>query len=364
MPKVDCKHWKEYDSVSGQVSYCEVLAFNKQLSAREREECGCTPEKQRACQAVMDVSMGITAPAAPQTVPTKAFDTPKEIASNVLEAMKKKAELPLVGMLLLGILAGAYIAMGAQLSTIVTNDLAPRIGDGLTRLVSGMVFSLGLVLVVVGGAELFTGNNLMVVGVLDRKVTVGQLLRNWCIVYIANFIGAMILVAIYYGTDLWAANGSMVGAKAISTAITKTNLTWGEAFFRGIMCNWLVCLAVWLANAGRDAISKIVGIVLPITAFVASGFEHSIANMYFIPMGIMIADQPSVLSVLTGKTAELVHTLTWTNFLVRNLIPVTIGNIVGAGLFVGTFYWAVYLKPVTAPKAAGASQAAVRTLPR
>lgn len=331
-----CPYWREYDSPAGPICYCEVAAMNKVLSPEQLKEIGCTPEKRQACLSRMEMAVGAGA------VPTVAYEPPKEIAAAVAKASEAKAKMPLVNVLLLGCLAGAYIAIGAQLSTMVTNDLAKFVGDGLSRLTGGMVFSVGLVMVILCGAELFTGNNLvMALGLYDRKISWGQLLRNWGLVYLANFLGAMLLVYLVYQTDLWTANGALVGAKAVATAQAKVNLTFAEAFSRGILCNWLVCLAVWLANAGRDAISKMLGIILPITAFVASGFEHSVANMYFIPMGLLLKNQAPVVAAMGGTATD---TLTWGNFLVDNLIPVTLGNIVGGAIFVAGIYWVVYLR--------------------
>lgn len=352
MPRVSCPYWQEYDSVSGPVTYCEVIAFNKELPAAELKKIGCTPEKREQCLRTMEGSVGLPPRTigVPQTgkLPTVAFDAPPDIAAAVCDASKKKAALPLLNLFILGILAGAYIAIGAQLSNIVTNDLAAYLGDGFSRLMGGMVFSVGLVLVILCGAELFTGNNLvMALGACTKRVTGGQLLANWGIVFVANFVGSLLVVALIYGSGLWTANGALVGAKAVMTANAKVNLTWGSALCRGIMCNWLVCLAVWLSFAGRDAVSKILGIMLPIAAFVASGFEHSVANMYFIPMGITLSNEPTVLAALaktlTNPGAALAN-LTWGGFFLRNLIPVTIGNIIGGAVFVGGAYWVAYLR--------------------
>lgn len=253
-----------------------------------------------------------------------SFASPKEIAKDLLRVSQEKAGLSTIQMALLGVLAGAYIGFGAQLSTIVAHDLPEHLGLGFSRFMAGSVFSVGLILVVLCGAELFTGNCLMLVGVLAGRVRLKRLLRNWAIVYLANFAGALLLVGIVYFSRTWALG---VEDKAIQTAIDKLALSFWEAFFRGVGCNWLVCLAIWLALAGKDSISKIAGVYFPIMAFVASGFEHSIANMYFIPMGL----------ILGGG-------LGWLRFLYGNLLPVTLGNIVGGALFVGGLYWLIYLK--------------------
>ena len=268
--------------------------------------------------------------------------TPKEIAEQVVETSRTKADLSMPAMVVLGMLAGAYIAFGAQLCTMVTHDLAPRVGMGLSKFMGGSVFSVGLMLVVIGGAELFTGNCLMLMGILARKFTWSATLRNWTIVYLANFAGSLLVVAIVYGAGQWKISDGMVGAAALNTAQMKIGLTFSEAFWRGVACNWLVCLAVWLALASRDTAGKILGIYFPIMAFVASGFEHSIANMYFVPMGLLLKANPTVVAAsgLSGETWKL----TWQAFLANNLLPVTLGNIVGGALFVGGVYYLAYLR--------------------
>jgi formate/nitrite transporter len=348
-----CEHWKEYDSISGPISYCEIEAFGKKLTAEELKEIGCTPEKRKVCGNLMEMTVGAAATPSPTpvVVPT-ACDPPKAVAATQVGVAEKKATSPVFNLLVLGILAGCYIALAGSLSTVVTNDLARFVGDGLSRLIGGMVFSLGLILVVIGGAELFTGNALMVTGWLEGKISGKQLARNWTIVYIANFLGSILIAWFFFLSGIWDLNNGLVGARAIMTANGKIGLTWTEALVRGILCNWLVCLAVWLATASKDVISKIFCIVFPITAFVACGFEHSIANMYFIPTGIFLKSQASVLAAVApilgtdpaGAVAALAN-LNWSSFVFKNLIPVTIGNIIGGALFVGAFYWSVFLRP-------------------
>jgi formate/nitrite transporter len=277
-------------------------------------------------------------------------NTPANIAKSAANAAIGKASLATHALILLAVLAGAYIAMGGLLNTVVTNDLAGFLGDGLSRLVGGAVFSLGLIMVVIGGAELFTGNNMvMTIGYLDRKITAGQVLRNWVLVYIFNFAGALIVALLVYFSGIWKFNGGAVGIKAAGIAGGKVSLAFSEALVRGILCNWLVCLAVWLSMAGKDVISKIAGIIFPVTAFVALGFEHSIANMYFIPMGILLKGETAITSVLDPS---VLGNLTWSGFLLKNLLPVTIGNMIGGIIFVGTAYWNAYLRPKT-PKSKG-----------
>ena len=335
-----CQFWKNYDSVGGSVSYCELAAFNRSVNPAFLEQIGCTAEKRKECLGTMELNIGMGAvPAPPAPV---VCDPPPEIAKNVVGLAEKKAATASPSLQLLAILAGAYIAMGAVLSTVVTNDLANYIGDGLSRLVGGMTFSLGLILVILGGAELFTGNNLMVTGYLQKKVTAQQVLKNWVWVYLFNFVGALVIVFIFYYSGIWKANSYGIALKAIGTANAKVSLSWSEVFFRGIFCNWLVCLAVWLAMGAKEAISKIIGIMIPVTAFVAIGLEHSIANMYFIPMGIMLKDHVIAQGLMAP---ELLQGLHWGGFFLKNLIPATIGNLVGGVIFVGVLYWSAYLRP-------------------
>ncbi len=252
-----------------------------------------------------------------------------------------KTQASALKLTILGILAGAYIGFGAQLAIMVTHDMATFLGVGMAKLIGGAVFSVGLMLVVIAGAELFTGNNLIFLAVLDRQVSVSRLLRNWTIVYFANFLGSLLLVLLMYWSGLWKTDGGLVGAKALSIANAKVNLTFLQAFARGIMCNWLVCLAVWMATSARTVVGKIWAIFFPIMAFVASGFEHSVANMFFIPMGLALKGQAAIVSA-AGLTDKLSHLTI--GGMVMNLIPVTLGNIVGGAFFVATLYWVVYLR--------------------
>ncbi len=253
----------------------------------------------------------------------------------------KKVTASFTKLLVLGILAGVYIGFGAQLSTMIGHDLSKFFGVGFARFMQGGVFSVGLMLVVIAGAELFTGNNLIMLSVLDGKASIGKLLYNWVVVYFANLIGSLLLVVLMYWTELWKMNGNLVGAYALNIANTKASLAFLPAFARGILCNWLVCLAVWMALASRDVIGKIFAIFFPIMAFVASGFEHSIANMYFIPMGIFLKNIPAVVEAAGNPDLS---NLTWYGFFVKNLIPVTLGNIIGGAGLVATLYWLVYVR--------------------
>ncbi|MBI2251440.1 MAG: formate/nitrite transporter family protein [Armatimonadetes bacterium] len=270
--------------------------------------------------------------------------SPKEIASRIETVSVGKANLNFFAEFTLSMLAGVFIAFGAVLFTFVVHD--SKLTFGLTQLIGGFSFCLGLILVVVAGAELFTGNNLLVMAYTSKKITLIQLVKNWVIVYFGNFIGAVSLALWIYLTRHWAANNYLVGAKALLIANAKVSLPFLAAFSRGVLCNALVCLAVWLCMSGRSTTDKILSILFPITAFVALGFEHSVANMYFIPMGLLLKKNPYVLEAvisITGKTNDFSN-LTAQSFLFKNLLPVTLGNIVGGGVLVGLVYWFVYLR--------------------
>ncbi|WP_246804143.1 formate/nitrite transporter family protein [Desulfosarcina cetonica] len=217
---------------------------------------------------------------------------------------------------------------------------APALGIGLKKLVTGAAFSLGLMLVVIAGAELFTGNNLMVSSVITGRTTWRKVLAKWGLVYGANFIGSILLALLFYASGLWKTGNGALGLVALKTAYAKVHLSTGEAFVRAIGCNWMVCLAVWMALASRQTIGKIFAIFFPIMGFVAIGFEHCVANMYFIPTGIFLSRWAGL-----SATGLDLSTLTWGAFVVKNLIPVTVGNIIGGAVFVGLGYWGAYLRP-------------------
>jgi formate transporter len=256
--------------------------------------------------------------------------SPKEIAERVETIGVTKARLPLLSQITLGVLAGGFIGLGALYFTVVTSDAS--LGFAASRLLGGLAFSLGLILVVVAGAELFTGNNLLVMAWAGRRITTGELLENWLIVYLANFAGAIGLACLVYFSGHWQMNNGAVGANMVKIAAAKAAIPFSEAFFKGILCNILVCLAVWLALAGRSVVDKIFAIIFPISAFVAAGLEHSIANMYFIPLGILVQEH---------FTAADSAALSWAGLL-SNLIPVTLGNMAGGGVMVAAVYYLVY----------------------
>ena len=250
---------------------------------------------------------------------------PIEIANKVETIGVAKATLPAHRLLALGILAGAFIALGGAFYTLTITGA--NMGFGPTRLLSGVAFSLGLILVLVAGAELFTGNNLIVMAWAEGKISSAQLLRNWGIVYVANFVGSVGIALLMYWSGVLEIGGGGMAKTASAIAAGKIDLSFSEAFVRGILCNILVCLAIWLCLAAHSVIGKIFAIIFPVSAFVALGFEHSIANMYLIPMG--------VLSGLEGVTLM---------DMLGNLVPVTLGNIVGGSGFVALGYWLIYLR--------------------
>jgi len=275
-------------------------------------------------------------------VPTLEDKAPGTIAETVAQTVGvAKATSPWLTVFVLGILAGSYIAFGGLLSTTVTFDAAAKWGIGFTKILGGAAFSVGLMLVVIAGAELFTGNNLMISSVMIKQITFSTMVKRWGIVFLANFIGSMIIVLVFYFSGLWKTGDGALGVAAVKVAYNKVALSFSEALWRGIGCNWLVCLAVWMALAARQVIGKIFAIFFPIMAFVAIGFEHSVANMYFIPTGILLMNGAGFSSV-PGVDPNL---LGWINFLWRNLLPVTLGNIIGGGVFVGMSYWGAYLRP-------------------
>ncbi|MEE8636884.1 MAG: formate/nitrite transporter family protein, partial [Dehalococcoidia bacterium] len=270
--------------------------------------------------------------------------SPPEIAKRIAAVAEKKSGLDFFRMFVLAILAGVFIAFGAEFYTLVVHDSG--LAFGLNSLIGGVVFCLGLILVVLAGAELFTGNSLVVMGFIEGRVKARQLLKGWGIVYLGNFAGSLVMVLLVYYTAQWGFHDAMVGGKALLIANSKVNMSFLEAFMRGILCNVLVCLAIWLAFSGRTTIDKILAVIFPITAFVASGFEHCVANMYFIPMGIALRGQSDVLVAAQGMVGQpiMLGNLTIAGFLVKNLIPVTLGNMIGGSLLVGVIYWSVYLR--------------------
>lgn len=281
---------------------------------------------------------------------------PAEMAVRAEQIGVRKAEMVGLAMFTLAVLAGAFISLGALFATTVSSgSMIVTLPDGVvpftaglpygvTRLLAGLVFCLGLILIVVGGAELFTGNNLIVMAWASRKVTGRALLRNWVIVYFGNFLGAVSTAIIVFFTRQHTFGADAVGVTALRIAVGKLDYTFVQALALGILCNALVCMAVWLTYSAHSTLDKIVAIIFPITAFVAAGFEHSIANMYFIPYALLIRNfDPEFISRVSSRIPNL-DNLTWTSFFIDNLIPVTIGNIIGGTVLVAAVYWSIYLR--------------------
>jgi formate transporter len=261
--------------------------------------------------------------------------SPAEIQDSVEKIGVKKATLPFLQSSMLAVMAGGSIGLGALYYTIVASDA--DLSFATIRVVGGIVFSLGLALVLVGGAELFTGNNLIVMAWASGKISTRQVLRNWVIVYCGNFVGSIGLVILVYFSHHLDMNGGRIGLSILNTAVAKISPDVVTLFFKGILCNLLVCLGVWLAYAGRSVTDKIVGLILPVSAFVAAGFEHCVANMYFLPMAWLLTE--------TGKVpADFDASVITIPGIIHNLVPVTLGNIVGGSGFVGLAYWVIYRK--------------------
>jgi formate transporter len=269
---------------------------------------------------------------------------PAEIAKKAEDVGARKCHMPFWSLLALAVLAGAFIALGAVFSTTVSAGAAGVLPFGIVRLLAGLVFCLGLILVVVGGAELFTGNALIGMAWASGLVSTPQLLRNWLIVYLGNLLGAVVTAVLLYLSQQYTFGNGVVGLTALEIARIKTNLGFVQAVTLGILCNGLVCLAVWLCLGARTTTDKILAILFPISAFVAAGFEHSVANMYYLPLGLLIKSDTTFLTAI-GKSLRDYPSLTWSNFLLVNLLPVTIGNILGGVVLVGLTYWFVYLRP-------------------
>jgi formate/nitrite transporter len=287
------------------------------------------------------------------------FDTvmPAAMAVRAEQAGVKRASTDLLTIFVLSVLAGAFISFGAAFATtvsagsvsIVSSDggmsAAATLPYGIVRLLTGLAFCLGFLLVVIGGAELFTGNTMIVMAWASGKVTTRAVLSNWIIVFTGNFIGAIATAALMFFTTQYSFGNGAVGLVALNTAHAKAGLEFVPALALGIMCNALVCLAVWMCYGARTTIDRFVTVIPPIAGFAAAGFEHSIANIYFIPMGLFIkAGAPGSFWTAIGKSPVDFPALTWSNFLVGNLVPVTIGNIIGGSLMVAAVYWFVYLR--------------------
>ena len=264
---------------------------------------------------------------------------PSEVLELMMSGAEAKAKMPVKKMIIFGIFAGVYIAFaGAGANMAAFNLLANPETFGLGKVLSGTVFTVGLMLVVLGGAELFTGNTTMLAAAVHRRITLSSMLRNWAIVYICNLIGGVLIaVMVSYSGGLGAGDG-MLGAMTVRIAAGKVNMNFGQALVSGIMCNWLVCMAVWLSTGAQTTVGKIFSIFFPIWLFVTAGFEHCVANMFFIPAGIFAKESELFLSI-SGIGSEDLSNLTWGGMLVNNMLPVTVGNIIGGAVCVAMGYY-------------------------
>lgn len=275
----------------------------------------------------------------------KNFLAPAETAQAFISIGDYKTKMPVPKIIVSSFLAGAYISFAAQLLTKVTHDMAPHFGVGFSSFIGGAVFGIALVLVLVAGSDLFTGNTLLSMGWLNGNLTSGQVLNNWVVVYLGNFLGGLFMVWMMWSTNIWEGNHGLIGAKAVALAYKKTHHTFMEAFARGIGCNWLVCLAVVIVAAGQDTAGKILGAWFPVMAFIASGFEHCIANMFIIPAGIVAKANPVVFeAVMKAHPNWDLDSLNLYSFFMKNLLPVTLGNIFSGAVLVGGIYWYLYVK--------------------
>ncbi len=273
----------------------------------------------------------------------KNYYTPKEIAQLMCEVGVVKTTTKVLKLFLLGILAGAFVALAGQGSNVAIYSIETT---GIAKFLAGLIFPTALIMVVLGGAELFTGNTLIIISVLEKKSKFLNMLKNWGVVYIGNFIGSVLISILVTSTPQFSYGGYALGVFTMKTAIGKISFTFIQALISGILCNWLVCLAVWLSYASKDVVGKIFSIFFPIWLFVTSGFEHSIANMYYISAGIISKSNENILAkaLELGIAQESIDKLNWGSMIINNLIPVTIGNIIGGTLFVGTVYWLIYMK--------------------
>lgn len=264
---------------------------------------------------------------------------PADILERILESAEVKSKMPLKRLIIFGIFAGVYIAFaGAGANMASFNLLANPETFGLGKILSGTIFTAGLIMVVLGGAELFTGNTTMLAAVVHRRITLSSMLKNWVIVYICNLIGGVLIaVMVSYSGGLGAGDG-MLGAMTVRIAAGKVNMNFGQALVSGIMCNWLVCMAVWFSTGAQTTVGKIFSIFFPIWLFVTAGFEHCVANMFFIPAGIFAKESELFLSI-SGIGSEDLSNLTWGGMLVNNMLPVTVGNIIGGAVCVAMGYY-------------------------
>ena len=270
--------------------------------------------------------------------------SPGEILAKASAVYEKKAGQNIKKTLILSFIAGIFIALGAVASTLASfNFLADPNKIGLGKLIQGFTFTPGLIFVLLAGGELFTGNNLMAIAFFDKKISLKSLLKSWLIVYLGNFIGSLFVAFLIYKSGQWQMADNLLAARVILIANQKLNLTFSEGLILGIFCNFLVCLGVWMAFGAKDYVGKVVSAIFPVVAFVVSGFEHSVANMYYIPAGIFAKNIPAFVEK-AGLTGEALSKLNLINMVTKNLIPVTLGNIIGGSILVGLVYFLAYNK--------------------
>ena len=271
------------------------------------------------------------------------FSSPSDIADFTVNVGVRKTNMSVINQFILGILAGAFIAFGAQASNFVTHTIYDI---STAKFIGGLIFPAGLMLVLMAGAELFTGNCLMIMALAEKQISLTQLLRSWLVVYLGNLAGSILVAFLISWSGQLGCTAGLLGGFTIKAAVGKISLPFTQAFVLGILCNWLVCLAVWTSFGAKDGISKAVCVFFPIWLFVASGFEHSIANMYYIPAGILAKCNPSYVTkaLELGASQSAIDSLSWCSMFTKNLLPVTLGNILGGAGFVGCAYWFVYRK--------------------
>jgi formate/nitrite transporter len=266
--------------------------------------------------------------------------SPPEILQKTLDNGVSKSLRTFSSLFVLGVLAGVYIAFASEGSNMAAfNLLSDPSTFGLGKCLAGAIFPGGLMLVALAGGELFTGNTMMLLPLATRRIRLSGLIRNWLIVYIGNFIGSFFVAVLIVNSGQLNSGANLLGGMTIKIAAMKCSFTFIEAFSLGILCNWLVCLAIWMATGAENAVGKIFAIFFPIWLFITSGFEHSVANMYYISAGLLAKSNPAWLNAVVINN---LNSLTWTNFIFANLLPVTLGNIVGGGVFVAMAYGFAY----------------------
>ena len=266
--------------------------------------------------------------------------SPAEVAKNYINIGKGTVNTPIPKMLLMAVMAGTFIALGGVGATTAAVGVKPA---SVGKLIGACIFPGGLTMVLLAGSELFTGNCLLTIPLLEKEIKISGMLKNWVVVYLGNFIGGLLVAAgVVFSHQISLFDNGMA-VSVLSTAAGKCTLSFGDAFIRGIFCNFLVCLAVWISFAAKDVAGKIIGLFFPIMIFVVCGFEHSVANMYYIGAGIFAKGVPAYAEAAAAAGVNL-DVITWGNFLGTNLIPVTLGNIVGGGICVGCVYWFIYLR--------------------